>query len=208
MTGDSGTAGALRWVVIAAIAMALLWFGLRARAPKPASRAEKSEPGALTGSGATAEHSLAAAGQAASPPSGAAPGSPAAAPAGTPGKRPLSKIRIDYESEPRDAGAAAAEARIRAIFAAAPGAEGSLQQVSCTVSVCKIDARWSRELNRGYNAALVEVVKQFSKEMSFESGGPPEGMVMPMTIYVRRPGFARAPSPASQVPVPGSPQPP
>ena len=118
------------------------------------------------------------------------------------GARPVSSIRKAYENEPRDADAAAAEARIRQIFAAQPDGSGVLREVHCTATVCKIDARWSREMNKPYNAALLVVIKEFSKEISFEPGGAPEGLIMPMTIYVRRPGHAAPATPPPNPVVP------
>jgi hypothetical protein len=176
--------------VAVGLALALLWLGLRSRDAQPstAQRVASAKPQPVPPAPAPVG----------SPPAApATPAAPAASPATpAPGARARSKIRTDYESEPRDAGGAAAEARIREIFAAQPGAEGVLHEVQCTATVCKIDARWSRDLNRPYNAALLGVIKEFSKEMSFEPGGAPEGSIMPMAIYVRRPGHA-AQSPAT-----------
>lgn len=170
--------------------MALLWFGLRARDTRPSTTERAPDASAKPPAPA---------------PLGAAPEAPVATPESVPpgnsvaarpaGARPISSIRAAYESEPRDADAAAVEARIREIFAAQPDGAGVLREVHCTATVCKIDARWSRDMNKPYNAALLVVIKELSKEMSFEPGGAPEGLIMPMSIYVRRPGHAAPASP-------------
>lgn len=98
--------------------------------------------------------------------------------------RPLATLRLDYEREPRDAGAAAAEQQIRAIYAPR---DGILREVRCSESVCKLEARWSRSFHAAYNAALLELITAFSKELSIEPAGPPDGALLPVTIYVRRP---------------------
>jgi hypothetical protein len=103
----------------------------------------------------------------------------------------MSFIRRDYESGPRDAGAIAVERRVREIFAATPGAESVLRDVRCTLGVCRLDARWSPQLNDGYNAALLGVIAELSKEVSFEPGGAPDGTIVPMAIFVRRQGPVR-----------------
>jgi hypothetical protein len=188
----------LGWCAAVAIALALLWFGLRARDARPSSPSQR-ESGAGPKPPASAPIAAAPA-----QPESATPNAPppqSAAPAAQPGVRPTSSIRLAYENEPRDAGAAAAEARIREIYATQTDAEGLLREVHCTATVCKIDARWSRELNKPYNAALLVVIKEFSKEISLEPGGAPEGLIMPMTIYVRRPGHA-APAAVPPNPVP------
>jgi hypothetical protein len=105
----------------------------------------------------------------------------------TPTARPQAAIRLAYEREARDAGAAAVEARIRSIYGAEPDALGVLRDVRCTQSVCKIEARWSAQLNHGYNAALLRVIAELSKEIALEPGGPPDGAATPIAIYVRRP---------------------
>jgi hypothetical protein len=118
-----------------------------------------------------------------------APAAPAAATESSPppvAERPLSSIRMDYEREPRDAGAVAAEQQIRGIYADDPEASGILREVRCSASVCKVDARWSRHWNKPYNAALLKVIAAFGREISFETGGPPDGVSVPMAIYVRR----------------------
>lgn len=191
MTSRPGRA-ALGWFAAVAIALALLWLGLRARDVRPNASTSAREPG-VSAKPAAPEPIANAPEQPAPPQGAAAPAdSVAARPAGT---RPLSSIRMAYESEARDADAAAVEARIREIFAAQPGGAGVLREVRCSATVCKIDARWSREVNKPYNAALLVVIKELSKEMSFEPGGAPEGMIMPMTIYVRRPGHTAPVSP-------------
>jgi hypothetical protein len=199
MTSRPGRA-ALGWCAAVALAIALLWFGFRARdaQPTPGVRAAgpSAEPPASVPVGAAPVQPA--------PPAAAATTSQSSNAPSAPGTRRLSTIRMAYEREPRDAGAAAAEARIREIFAAEPNADGVLREVHCTATVCKIDARWSRAMNKPYNAALLVVIKEFSKEMSFEPGGAPEGLIMPMTIYVRRPGHA---APASPPPNPVLPPP-
>ena len=93
---------------------------------------------------------------------------------------------MDYEREPRDADAAAAEQQIRSIYAGEPEADGILREVRCSETVCKLDARWSRQWNKPYNAALLKVIAAFGTEISFETGGPADGLDVPMAIYVRR----------------------
>ena len=101
--------------------------------------------------------------------------------------KPKPAIRIAFESEPRDATAPEFESKIRALYAEEPDAAGVLRDVSCTQSVCKIDVRWSAQLNRGYNAALLKVIGALSKEVALEPAGPPDGNATPIAIYVRRP---------------------
>jgi hypothetical protein len=106
--------------------------------------------------------------------------------AAEPAARVLPSVRIDFEREPRDASAAAAEAQIRGLYAATPGAQGILRSVRCTQSVCKLEARWSATWSTPYNAAIVKLVEAFSRDLTFESAGPPEGLNVPVDIYVRR----------------------
>lgn len=189
----------------AASVLVALLFWARQRAPEPSPQAERTRarpaPSAVTDAPAPAASARDASQPLGAPgaaqddtnPTQGEPGAAPAASAGaaTPSAPPMSFIRRDYESEPRDADAVVVERRIREIYAATPDAEGVLREVRCTRSVCRLDARWSPELNAGYNAALVEMIGELSREVSFEPGGAPEGQVMPMALYIRRPAPAQ-----------------
>ncbi|HKU38499.1 MAG TPA: hypothetical protein VJR89_10140, partial [Polyangiales bacterium] len=116
-------------------------------------------------------------------PTSASPGEPTSAAAGSSQAQPLATIRQDYEREQRDADAPAAEQRIRTIYGVD---SGILRDVRCSESVCKLEARWSRHWNEAYNAALLEIIAAFSRDLTLEPGGPPDGTSLPVTIYVRR----------------------
>jgi len=107
---------------------------------------------------------------------------------------PISDLLRDFEREPRDAEAAATEQRIREIFAKQEDGNGVLRDVRCHETVCQIQARWSPATTGPYNAALIEVIDELSREISFEPDGEIDGVVVPMRILVRR--FERAPEPA------------
>jgi hypothetical protein len=106
--------------------------------------------------------------------------------AAEPQERALPSVRIAFEHEPRDASAAAAEAQIRGLYAAVPGTDGIVRSVRCTQNVCKIEARWSSAWSKPYNAVIVKLVDAFSREVTFEPAGPPEGLNVPVDIYIRR----------------------
>jgi hypothetical protein len=187
MSGRQRWFSVVRWLALLGAAAALVWFvAFRRTDSKPAAA---SEPRAATRlSAPEVREAVKRAEQPEAPAPAPAPARPAQAQSPAAALQlPVSTIRADFEHEPRDAAAPAAEARIRALFAAEPGADGVLRGVTCSRTVCKIDARWSQAQTDAYNAALVHVVKEFSREMSFEPGGAPEGVVMPMAIYVRRP---------------------
>jgi hypothetical protein len=101
-------------------------------------------------------------------------------------KSSKSTLRLHFENDPRDEGAAAAEDRIRAIFAAQPGIEGVVRNVTCTKRVCRIEARWSHATTRPYNAALVQLVEENTRELEITPDGAPDGPVVPVSVYIRR----------------------
>jgi hypothetical protein len=170
--------------VAAFVALAWALSRPRATAPRAAAPAANDEPAASEAPAQAAQPSAGAGGS-----GGAAEASqpaPAAATA-APTERPKSKLRIAFDSEPRDATAPAAEAELRAIYDGEPAAKGVLRGVRCTQSVCKIEARWNKELNAGYNAALLKVIHSFGKDLSLEPDGPPDTTATPIAIYVHRP---------------------
>lgn len=170
--------------VAAAIAgmVAVLWFATRPHGKERGGAASTVPTVAAPASGTSLRESPGAAGAVA-----ATHSESARAAAATSAARPQAAIRLAYEAQARDAGAPAVEAHIRSIYDAEPNAQAVLRDVRCTQSVCKIDARWSAQLNRGYNAALLRVIAELSKEISLEPGGPPDGAATPIAIYVRRP---------------------
>jgi hypothetical protein len=109
-----------------------------------------------------------------------------------PGPEPtgMAKLRVDFEAGVRDAGAIEDEKLVRAIYEHHQGDLGILRGVRCQGSVCRIRARWSQETTGPYNEALVEVVHELSREVNLEPDGPPDGLIVPMAIYVRRAGPA------------------
>ena len=101
-----------------------------------------------------------------------------------------SALRAALEREVPDDTAQQAEERIRAIFAKEDEAGQVFRHALCTRSVCRIDLRWSPELSDAYNAGLIKVIEEFSREMSFEPEQPLDGarMPIPMNVFVARPG--------------------
>jgi hypothetical protein len=98
-----------------------------------------------------------------------------------------STLRLDYERQPRDQSASEAEARVRQIYAAEPAARGILREVRCVSEVCLLDLRWSRQWNAPYNAALLELIQRFSRDLSIEANGTPDGLEVPIALLIRRP---------------------
>jgi hypothetical protein len=168
--------------VAAFVALAWALSRPRATAPRAAAPAANDEPAASEAPAQAAQPSAGAGGS-----GGAAEASQPAAATAAPTERPKSKLRIAFDSEPRDATAPAAEAELRAIYDGEPAAKGVLRGVRCTQSVCKIEARWNKELNAGYNAALLKVIHSFGKDLSLEPDGPPDTTATPIAIYVHRP---------------------
>lgn len=103
-------------------------------------------------------------------------------------------LRAAFERESPDATAHEAEARLRAIYEAERDADTILRAVRCTRSVCKLDLRWSPELNKPYNDALVQAIKAFGRDIDLTPdvtlGGPE--MPIPMTLFIARPGHSVA----------------
>lgn len=117
----------------------------------------------------------------------ATPTPPASAVAAPP---PAPALRAAFERESPDATAHRDEARLRAIYGAERDADTILRDVRCTRSVCKLDLRWSPELNQPYNNALLAAIKAFSRDIDLTPdvtlGGPE--MPIPMTLFIARPG--------------------
>lgn len=109
----------------------------------------------------------------------------AAAPQAAASALPQSNVRSAFEHEPRDAGAVAAEERLRELFADHSG-QGVLRDVRCTHSVCKLEARWSPATHGAYDAALLRVAQGFSRDLTFESNGLLNSQALAMDIFVRR----------------------
>lgn len=103
-------------------------------------------------------------------------------------------LRAAFERESPDATAHQAEAQLRAIYEAARDADTILRAVRCTRSVCRVDLRWSPELNKPYNNALVQAIKAFSRDIDLTPDvtlGGTETPV-PMTLFIARPGYSVA----------------
>jgi hypothetical protein len=82
--------------------------------------------------------------------------------------------------------------RLRAMFADQDKANHIFRGAQCTRSVCRLELRWSPALAPGYEAGLLRVIEEFSKEITFEPDGELEEGVMPipMHVYVPRPGHS------------------
>jgi hypothetical protein len=107
---------------------------------------------------------------------------------------PTPALRAAFAREAPDATAPSAEARLRAIYRAERDANIILRDVRCTRSVCKLELRWSPELNEPYNNALNGALQELSRDIDLTPditlGGPE--MPIPMTLYIARPGHSVA----------------
>jgi type IV secretory pathway VirB10-like protein len=113
---------------------------------------------------------------------------------------PLDELKSAYESEPRDATAGEAEARIRAVFDSpdiravfdsdSPEApRAMLRSASCHKSVCKIGIRWLPARGQANMLVMMSFVNSFSQRIAWEPVGPPDGAgVYPVDVYVARTG--------------------
>ena len=106
----------------------------------------------------------------------------------------MRSVRFTYtpSAEIRDDEADALWALYSSSYEAERDADTIFRGVRCTRSVCKVDLRWSPELNVPYNDALVAALKAFSRDIDLAPdvtlGGPE--MPIPMTLFIARPGHS------------------